>query len=161
MTAKAALAIATLSLTLLLGGCGLLGPGKSAAPAPATAAMPLTPDNVGMVRLAVANAKAKAQKAETRDEYLRLARNVYVASWAGRYDAAATTEIALAQAKAGNQPARDYLVIMVYDIQLQTAMEGSSLSAEDWRAVYVGSGIMTDAVYRAYVDMARGGKVLP
>ena len=161
MTAKAALAIATLSLTLLLGGCGLLGPGKSAAPAPATAAMPLTTDNVGMVRLAVANAKAKAQKAETRDEYLRLARNVYVASWAGRYDAAATTEIALAQAKAGNQPARDYLVIMVYDIQLQTAMEGSSLSAEDWRAVYVGSGIMTDAVYRAYVDMARGGKVLP
>ena len=50
---------------------------------------------------------------------------------------------------------------MVYDIQLQTAMEGTSLSAEDWRAVYVGSGIMTEAAYAAYVDMARGGKVLP
>jgi hypothetical protein len=123
--------------------------------------MPLTPDTVATVRAAVTAAKLKAPRAVTRDDYVRLARNVYVAPWAGQYAAAATTETALAQAKAGNALAREYLVIMVYDIQLQTAMEGASLSAEDWRAVYVGSGIMTDAAYVSYVEMARGGKVLP
>ena len=111
--------------------------------------------------VAGAKAKTKALRAETRDDYVRLARAVYVAPWAAGHNAAATTEVALAQARAGNQAARDYLTVMVYDIQLQTAMEGTSLSAEDWRAVYVGSGIMTEAAYAAYVDMARGGKVLP
>ena len=150
----------TLALALLLGGCGSLGtkaPTSGAAPT----AMPLTPDNVAKVRASVTAAKAKAPRVESRDDYVRLARSVYVASWAGPYNAAATTETALAQAKAGNATAREYLVIMVYDLQLQTAMEGKTLSAEDWQAVYVGSGIMTDAAYAGYVDMARGGKVLP
>ncbi len=149
------------SLALSLGGCAGFDQGKTAETAKASAAMPLTADNVSMVRAAVAGAKAKAPRAETRDDYVRLARAVYVAPWAAGHNAAATTEVALAQAKAGNQAARDYLTIMVYDIQLQTAMEGTSLSTEDWRAVYVGSGIMTEAAYAAYVDMARGGKVLP
>ena len=150
----------TLALALLLGGCGSLGT-KAASPGAAPTAMPLTPDNVAKVRASVTAAKAKAPRVESRDDYVRLARSVYVASWAGQYDAAATTETALAQSKAGNSTAREYLVIMVYDIQLQTAMEGKTLSAEDWQAVYVGSGIMTNAAYAGYVDMARGGKVLP
>ena len=150
-----------LSLSMTLGGCALLGQGKTEEQAKSPAAMPLTADNVTMVRAAVAGAKAKAPRAETRDDYVRLARSVYVAPWAGQYNAAATTETALAQSKAGNSTAREYLVIMVYDIQLQTAMEGKTLSAEDWQAVYVGSGIMTNAAYAGYVDMARGGKVLP
>ena len=158
MVAKAALAI--LALTLLLGGCGGMS-AKSSAPVAATKAMPLTSDAVAAVRAKVTAAKAKAGKVETRDDYVRLARNVYVAPWAGEYSAAVTTEAALVQAKAGSPVAREYLVIMVYDIQLQTAMEGTSLSAEDWRAVYVGSGIMSDAAYDAYVKMARGNKVLP
>ena len=158
MAAKAFLL--TLALTLLLGGCGTFG-SKPASPGAAPAAMPLTADNVAKVRVSVTAAKVKAPRAESRDDYVRLARNVYVASWAGPYSAAATTETALPQSKAGNAVAREYLVIMVYDIQLQTAMEGTSLSAEDWRAVYVGSGIMTAAAYAGYVEMARGGKVLP
>ncbi|KHK02538.1 hypothetical protein [Desulfovibrio sp. TomC] len=158
MVAKAALAI--LALTLLLGGCGGLS-AKSGAPVAPSKAMPLTSETVAAVRAKVTAAKAKAGKAETRDDYVRLARNVYVAPWAGEYSAAATTEAALAQARSGSPVAREYLVIMVYDIQLQTAMEGTSLSTEDWRAVYVGSGIMSDAAYVAYVDMARGNKVLP
>ena len=158
MAAKALLA--TLALTLLLGGCASLG-SKTAGPGAAPAAMPLTAENVAKVRLSVTAAKAKAPRAESRDDYVRLARNVYVAPWAGQYNAAATTETALAQSKAGNSVAREYLVIMVYDIQLQTAMEGKTLSSDDWRAVYVGSGIMTDAAYAGYVEMARGGKVLP
>lgn len=158
MTVKAAWAV--LLLTLLLGGCGAFG-SRPADPAVAPLAMPLGKDTVASVRVAVTAAKAKAPRAETRDDYVRLARSVYVASWAGQYSAAATTEVALAQAKAGSAIAREYLVIMVYDLQLQTAMEGASLSAEDWRAIYVGSGIMTDAAYCGYVDMARRGKVLP
>lgn len=158
MAAKAVLA--TLVLTLLLGGCSLLG-SKTADPAAAPAAMPLTPDNVAKVRASVTAAKAKAPRPESRDDYARLARTVYVAPWAGQYSAAATTEAALAQSKAGSSTAREYLGIVVYDIQLQTAMEGRSLSAEDWRAVYVGSGIMTEAAYAGYVERARGGKVLP
>ena len=158
MAAKAALAI--LALTFLLGGCGALSAKPASSVAPATA-MPLTSDAVAAVRAKVAAAKAKAGKAETRDDYVRLARTVYVAPWSGDYSAAATTEAALAMAKAGSPIAREYLVIMVYDIQLQTAMGGTSLTAEDWRAVYVGSGIMSDAAYDAYVKMARGNKVLP
>jgi len=161
MKAQSAFAVLLLTLSLSLGGCAMFGQGKSEDKAKGPAAMELTADNVAMVRSAVAGAKAKAPRAETRDDYVRLARAVYVAPWAAGHSAAATTEVAQAQAKAGNQAARDYLTIMVYDIQLQTAMEGMSLSAEDWRAVYVGSGIMTEAAYTAYVDMARGGKVLP
>lgn len=158
MAAKAVWA--ALVLTVFLGGCGVLG-SKNADPGTSPAAMPLTADNVAKVRAGVAAAKAKAPRAESRDDYVRLASTVYVASWAGPYSAAATTEAALAQAKAGNAAARDYLAVVVYDIQLQTVMEGKTLSAEDWRAVYVGSGIMTEAAYAGYVEKARGGKVLP
>ena len=160
MAVKAAAAF-VIVLTMLLGGCGVFGAKGPAAPTAAPAAMPLTPDNVAMVRAAVAGAKAKAPRADTRDDYVRLARAVYVAPWAAGHNAAATTEVALAQAKAGNQAARDYLTIMVYDIQLLSAMEAASLTPEDWRAVYVGSGVMTDAAFTGYMAMSRSGKVVP
>lgn len=158
MAAKAATAL--LVMTLLLGGCGALTATAPKAPG-ASAAMPLTADNVALVRAAVARAKAVAPKPENPDGYVRFARQVYVATFPGQYSAAATTENALASAKAGNDAARQYLTIMVYDIQLHSAMEGASLSAEDWRAVYVGSGLMTDASFSGYAAMTRGGKVLP
>jgi hypothetical protein len=158
MAAKAAFLV--VMLTMLLGGCGLF-PAKPPETAPVPAAMPLTSDNVGMLRTAVAAAKIKAARPEGRDAYVRYARQVYAASVNSPWSATATTETALASAKAGGDPAREYLTIMVYDLQLQAAMEGASLSAEDWRAVYVGSGIMTDAVFTGYVAMSRGGKVLP
>jgi len=147
-------------LTMLLGGCALVAD-KTPRTANGPAAMELTADNVGQVRTAVATAKARAAKPEGQGDYVRYARTVYVASWAGRWSAAATTESALAQARAGSDPARQYLTVMVYDIQLLSAMEGASLSAEDWRNVYVGSGIMTDAAFTGYAAMSRCGKVLP
>lgn len=124
-------------------------------------AMPLTQENVAMVRAAVAKAKIAAQKPETVEDYLRFARQVYVVSWAGAHAAAATTEAALAAAKTGNDPARQYLTVMVYDIQLQAAMVGAGLSTEEWRTVYVGSGIMTDRAFTAYMTMAKSGRLLP
>jgi hypothetical protein len=111
--------------------------------------------------VAVSRVKATAQRPVERDAYTRFARSVYVASWAGSWSVAATTETALAKAKAGDPAARDYLTVMVYDLQLQAAMEGASFSMEDWRAIYVDSGIMTNAAFTGYVAMSRGGKVLP
>ncbi|UJX39413.1 hypothetical protein K9F62_11805 [Desulfovibrio sp. JY] len=160
MARRALTAFLVLS-TLLLGGCGLFsGTGPAKEPA-APAAMPLTEDNVAMVRIEVARAKATAPKPNDSDAYRRYARQVYVASWAGKWSAAATTDAALAAARAGSDPAREYLTIMVYDIQLTSAMEGVTLSPEDWRAVYVGAGVMTDAVFTGYAALSRNNKVMP
>jgi pectin methylesterase-like acyl-CoA thioesterase len=158
MTAK--MATAFLLLTLFLSGCvshDATAPKAAADPA----AMPLSAENVGQVRAAVAKAKAAAPKPDTPDGYVRFARQVYVASCPAGYSPAATTDAALAAAKAGSDAARQYLAIMVYDIQLHSAMEGTSLSADDWRAVYVGSGLMSERAYASYAALARGGKVLP
>jgi len=158
MVARAALAL--MLLTMLLGGCGLVAE-KAPQPTAGPTAMPLTADTVAMVRTAVAAAKVKAPKPDGRDGYTRFARSVYVAAVEPKWSVAATTEVALAQAKAGNVAAREYLTIMVYDIQLLSVMEGVSLSAEDWRAVYVGSGLMSDGVFTGYVALSHGGKVMP
>ena len=124
--------------------------------------MPLTADNVARVRAAVAKVKAAATHPTTREAYVRFARTVYVDSWAGNaYAVAATTETALAKAKAGDVAAREYLTIMVYDLPLLATMEGVTLSVEDWRAIYVDSGIMTDAAFSGYAAISRKGKVLP
>lgn len=159
--ARCAVSAVFVLLSLLLGGCGLFstsGPGK---PAAVPTAMPLTPDHVSMVRAAVARAKAEAPKPEDAVGYRQYVRRVYVGSWTGKWSAAATTDAALGAARAGNDAAREYLTIMVYDIQLQSAMEGVTLSAEDWRAVYVGSGVMTDAAFTGYAALNRNNKVLP
>jgi hypothetical protein len=158
MAARAAAMM--LVLTLLCGGCALFSGTRPEARQQPTV-MPLTADNVAQVRASVARVKATAQRPGSRDEYVRFARAVYVASWSGSWSVAATTETALAKAKAGNEPARDYLTVMVYDIQLQAAMEGASLTVEDWRDIYVGSGIMTAAAFSGYASMSLGGKVLP
>lgn len=150
-------------MTLLSSGCAFFS-GADRAVAPASTAMPLTKDNVDTLRLSVARAKAQVPKpaaTDSRNAYLRFARQVYVHSWIGPWSPAATTETALAKAKAGETAAREYLTIMVYDLQLQSAMEGVSLSAEDWHDIYVGSGIMTEAVFANYAAMSRAGKVLP
>lgn len=153
-------AMAVLVLSLLCGGCALFSDSrKDVRPQPAT--MPLTAENVVRVRAAVAKFKATAPHPATRDEYVFFARTVYVDSWAGSYAVAATTETALAKAKAGDVAAREYLTVMVYDLPLLAAMEGVSLSVDDWRAIYVGSGIMTDAAFSGYAAMSRKGKVLP
>lgn len=158
MAARAALAV--LVLSLFCGGCALFsGSRHQARPRPAT--MPLTADNVAHVRTAVAKVKGTAPHPTTRQEYVRFARAVYVDSWAGTYAVAATTETALAKAKAGDVPARAYLTVMVYDLPLLAAMEGVSLSVDDWRAIYVGSGIMTDAAFSGYAALHRKNKVLP
>ncbi len=155
------MASALLFMTLLLCGCAAFGD-KAPAPPAGPQAMPLTADNVAQVRDAVAKAKAAAQaRPAAPEDYRAYARQVYVASWTGNWSAAATTDAALALAKAGNDPARQYLTIMVYDIQLRTAMEGTTLTPEDWRAVYVGSGIMSDAAFTGYMSLSRGGKVVP
>ncbi|WP_428565399.1 MAG: hypothetical protein ACP59X_04245 [Solidesulfovibrio sp. DCME] len=154
------LASALLAITLFLGGCALFGSKAPDAPA-APKAMPLTAENVAQVRDAVAKAKAVQPMPQAPEAYKAYARRVYVDSWTGPWSPAATTDTALALAKAGSDPARQYLTIMVYDIQLRSAMEGTTLSAEDWRAVYVGSGIMTEAAFCGYVAMSRAGKVIP
>jgi hypothetical protein len=156
MAAKAALIL--LVLATLLGGCGLSAPGPKTLDGPQS--MPLTAENVATVRAGVDRAKATAQKAGSRDEYVRYARQVYAAA-VTPWSAAATTETALASAKAGNVHAREYLTVVVYDAQLQAAMEGVNLSVDDWKAIYVGSGIMTDPVFSRYAAMSRGGKALP
>lgn len=153
-------ASALLVMTLVLGGCALFDAKSPKAPL-APQAMPLTADNVAHLRDAVAKAKAAMPKPVAPEAYRAYAARVYVASWTGEWSAAATTDAALALAKAGNDPARQYLTIMVYDIQLLSAMEGANLSAEDWRAVYVGSGIMTDAAFTGYAAINRAGKVIP
>mgnify|MGYP001191718931 CR=1 FL=1 len=158
MAAKAALLV--LILAMLLGGCGTFA-AKPSDTAVAPASMPLTADNIATVRASVVAAKARALRPDGRDAYVRYARQVYAAAVPAPWSAAATTETALASAKAGKNTAREYLTIMVYDLQLQTAMEGANLSAEDWQSVYVGSGIMTDAAFTGYAAMSRGGKVLP
>lgn len=157
MSVKAAVLV--MLLATLLGGCALSAKPSGTAAGPAS--MPLTTDNVATVRAAVVAAKAKAQRPDGREAYVRYARQVYASAVPAPWSAAATTETALASAKAGKNAAREYLTIMVYDLQLQTAMEGASLSAEDWQAVYVGSGLMTDAAFTGYAAMSRGGKVLP
>lgn len=158
MAAKAAFLI--LVLASLLGGCGVFS-ANAPRPDAVPAAMPLTADNVSVVRAAVAAAKVRAARPEGREEYVRYARQVYAAAVPSPWAAAATTETALAGAKAGNHVAREYLTVMVYDLQLQAAMEGANLAVEDWRAVYVGSGIMSDAGFTGYAAMSRRGTVLP
>jgi len=161
MAARAAV-LAVVIMTLLCGGCALSGAGRDVASAPT--AMPLTKDNVEKLRLSVTRAKTQAAKpaaADSKDAYVRFARQVYVRSWSEAWSPAATTETALALAKAGDPAAREYLTIMVYDLQLQSAMEGVSLTAEDWHDIYVGSGIMTEAVFANYAALSRAGKVLP
>jgi len=158
MTAKTTVVLAVL-LAMACGGCSWSSGHRTVAPQ--VTAMPLTAANIGRVRLAVAQAKAAAPRATDRDAIVRYARQVYVASWAGQWSAAATTETAMAKARAGDPMAREYLTVVVYDLPLQTAMEGISLSAEDWRDIYVGSGIMDDAVFATYAARRRGGKILP
>lgn len=153
-----AIAAALLALSMLCGGCALSG--ARAVPR-SPSAMPLTADNVAKVRAAVNGIKATAQRPANHDAFVQFARTVYVRSWSGSWSVAATTEVALAKAKAGDAAARDYLTVMVYDIQLQAAMEGVSLSLEDWRDIYVTSGIMTDRAFSGYASLSRGGKVLP
>ena len=160
MTVKAAAAFVVL-LTMLLGGCGSFGAKGSATSTAAPAVMPLTPENVAMVRAAVTKAKASAPRPVDSDGYRRYARQVYVDSWARGWSAAATTDAALAAAKSGNGSAREYLSVVVYDVQLTSVMEGVTLSSEDWRAVYVGSGVMTEAAFTRYAALSRDNKVLP
>lgn len=159
MVARTA-AMAVLVLGLLCGGCGAFSASRQDA-RQQPAAMELTADNVSRVRAAVAKVKRTAPRPSTREDYVRFARTVYVDSWAGTVAVAATTETALAKAKAGDVAAREYLTVMVYDLPLQAAMEGVSLSVDDWRAVYVGSGIMTDTAFTSYAALTRKGKVLP
>ncbi|EFL49891.1 conserved hypothetical protein [Solidesulfovibrio fructosivorans JJ]] len=159
--ARTALTAFLVLSTLLLGGCGLFSGTRPAGKPTAPAAMPLTEDNVAMVRAAVTKAKAAAPKPEDPDAYRRYARQVYVGSWTGNWSAQATTDAALAAARTGSDPAREYLTIMVYDIQLTSAMEGVALSPEDWRAVYVGAGVMTDAAFTRYAALSRNNKVMP
>lgn len=154
------MASALLIVTLVLGGCAMFAAKAPQAPS-APQAMPLTVDNVAHVRDAVAQAKATMPKPVVPSAYKAYAKRVYVDSWSGPWTAAATTDVALAEAKAGSDPARQYLTIMVYDIQLLSAMEGANLSTEDWRDVYVGSGIMTDAAFTGYAAITRAGKVIP
>jgi len=161
MAARAAV-WAVVIMTLLCGGCASSGSGRDALSTPA--AMPLTKDNVDKLRLSVTRAKTQAAKpaaSDAKDASVRFVRQVYVRSWPETWSPAATTEIAFAKAKAGDPVAREYLTIMVYDLQLQSALEGVSLTAEDWHDLYVGSGIMTEAVFANYAALSRAGKVLP
>lgn len=153
-------ASALLVLTLLLGGCGMFS--TSAPPPPAAPeAMPLTEANVDAVRSAVAKAKSQTSRPAAPGDYEAYVRRVYVAPWTGHWSAAATTEAALAQAGHGSALARQYLAIMVYDVQLLSVMEGASLSTGQWRDVYVRSGVMSENAYSGYVAMNQGRRALP
>lgn len=154
----ARLAVVLMLLLLVCGGCAASHPSTGTAE---PAAMPFTGPNLARVRAAVAQSKATAPKPVRKDDYIGFARQVYVASWAGQWSAAATTAAALAKAKSGDAQAREYLTIVVYDLPLQAAMEGVGFLAEDWRDIYVGSGIMDEATFAGYAAMSRGGKVLP
>lgn len=156
MAARAAIVL--MLLALVCGGCAASHTQPGAAP---QAAMPLTGPHLSQLRAALAQAKAHAPKPVGKDDYVRYARQVYVASWTGDWSAAATTAVALDKAKSGDALAREYLTLVVYDLPLQAAMEGVGFPAEDWRDIYVASGIMDAATFSGYAAMSRGGKVLP
>lgn len=159
MTAKGAVALAAV-LAMLCGGCAFFSGPRSAPPK--ISAMPLTQANIGRVRAAVVRAKTVAPSPADANAAVRYARQVYVASWTGgEWSAAATTEAAMAKARAGDAAAREYLTLVVYDLPLQAAMTGVGFSAGDWRDIYVDSGIMDDAVFAGYAARRRGGKILP
>lgn len=158
MAARAAFVLGV--LTLLLGGCGFLSHHASKAPV-GDEAMPLTSENVSRLRQAVDRAKAVAPRPAGRNDSIRYARTVYAAAVPVPWSAAATTEAALVSAGTGNEAARQYLAVMVYDLQLQTVMAGESLGDDDWQAVYVGSGLMTEPVFRRYAALGRNRSSLP
>jgi AhpD family alkylhydroperoxidase len=157
MAARAAV-WAVVIMTLLCGGCAFPAPVGMLLRADGHAADQGQCGEVAAVRDPGQDASCQAAAADSKDAYVRFARQVYVRSWSEAWSPAATTETALALAKAGDPAAREYLTIMVYDLQLQSAMEGVSLTAEDWHDIYVGSGIMTEAVFCQLRRLEPGGQ---
>lgn len=146
-------------------GCSFFAAKEPPAPPP-PAVMPLTDPAVSEVLARVQAAKAGQRRPEGIEEYIRYTAAAYVEPIRSRYAVAETVDAAVDQAARGNPQAGRFLAGTVRDVQLLAAMEGRTFTVDQWREIYVRSGLLTqDTFSRLGGDMPQppgaGGAQVP
>jgi len=119
---------------------------KAPAPPSGPAFMPLTMENARACVAVILQAKERMERPRGKDGFIRYAAAVYVAPLRGRWLVRETVAIALTQRKT-NPAAETFLKCTVYDLLLTAALTGESFTSEEWREIYVRSGVMDAASF--------------
>ncbi len=147
------LALAGLVVAGLFLGCTFFASKEPAAPPPPSV-MSMTDPAVSELLGRVETAKASQRRPEGFEEYVRYVATVYVEPIRLRYAVAETVDAAVRQADLGDAPAGRFLAGTVRDVQLLAAMEGRTFTVDQWREIYVRSGLMApDTFARLGGDM--------
>ncbi len=127
---------------------------KAPAPPPGPALMPLTMQNAEACEAAVGQAKERLTPPRGKDDFIRYAAAAYVAPLRGKWLVRETVAAALAQRET-NPAAEEFLKCAAYDLQLTAALSGETFTSEEWRDIYVRSGLMDAA---SFDQLARKGQ---
>ncbi|NDY56383.1 hypothetical protein G3N56_06450 [Desulfovibrio sulfodismutans] len=143
LVALAAIVVAGLFL-----GCTFFSAKEPPAPPP-PAVMPMTPAAVSDCLSRVQTAKAAQPRPESLDDFVRYVAAAYVEPVRSRYAVAETMETAVRLSAAGNAQAQRFLAATVRDVQLQAAMGGRTFSVDQWREIYLRSGLLNQDTFVA------------
>jgi|GEM_PF-1603043 len=143
LVALAAMVVAGLFL-----GCTFFTAKEPPAPPP-PAVMPMTAPAVSECLSRVQAAKAAQPRPETLDDFVRYVAAAYVEPVRSRYAVAETMETAVRLSAAGNAQAQRFLAATVRDVQLQAAMGGRTFSVDQWREIYLRSGLLNQDTFVA------------
>ena len=106
--------------------------------------MPLTMENARACATAVERAKAPLGgpgESGGKDAFLRYMAAAYAAPLRGRWLIPQTVAEAFSQ-RNGNPAAVETLKILVYDPRLTAALTGQNFTMDEWREMYIKSGLM-------------------
>lgn len=129
-------------------GCSFFA-AKAPPTPPPPAVMPMTAPAVSDCLTRVQAAKAAQPRPGTLEEYVRYVAAVYVEPVRSRYAVAETMETAVRQAAAGDPQAQRLLAGTVRDVQLQAAMGGRTFTVDQWREIYLRSGLLNQDTFVA------------
>lgn len=136
-------------------GCSFFTAKQPPAPPP-PAVMPMTDAAVSEILARVDAAKASQRRPESLEDYIRYTAAAYVEPIRSRYAVSETVDAAVSTAVRGDAQAGRFLAGTVRDVQLLAAMGGRTFTVEQWREIYVRSGLMTqDTFSRLGGDMPR------
>ena len=145
------LRIAALAAILVAGlvlGCTFFAAKEPPTPPP-PAVMPMTGQAVSECLSRVQAAKSAQARPETLDDFVRYVAAAYVEPVRSRYAVAETMETAVRLAAAGDAQAQRLLAGTVRDVQLQAAMAGRTFTVDQWREIYLRSGLLNEATFVA------------
>ncbi|MEF3698309.1 hypothetical protein [Desulfolutivibrio sp.] len=129
-------------------GCTFFTAKEPPAPPP-PAVTPMTDAAVSECLSRVQAAKAAQPRPETLDDFVRYVAAVYVEPVRSRYAVAETMETAVRLSAAGNAQAQRFLAATVRDVQLQAAMGGRTFTVDQWREIYLRSGLLNQETFVA------------